>query len=69
MRSGIMYGAAAMLDGMLDRIEEELGKPTTVVATGGIAQFVVPLCKRDIKLERNLLLKGLNLLYKKNKKG
>ena len=69
MRSGIMYGAAAMLDGMLDRIEEELGKPTTVVATGGIAQFVVPLCKREIKLEKNLLLKGLNLLYKKNKKG
>ena len=69
MRSGIMYGAAAMLDGMLDRIEEELGKPTTVVGTGGIAQFVVPLCKREIKLEKNLLLKGLNLLYKKNKKG
>ena len=69
MRSGIMYGAAAMLDGMLDRIEEELGKPTTVVATGGIAQFIVPLCRRDIKLEKNLLLKGLNILYKKNKKG
>ena len=69
MRSGIMYGAAAMLDGMVERMEAELGKPVTVVATGGIAQFVVPLCKREIKLEKNLLLKGLNLLYKKNKKG
>lgn len=67
MRSGVMYGAAAMLDGMIERVEEELGHPTTVVATGGMAQFVCPLCKREIKLERDLLLKGLNILYKKNK--
>ena len=67
MRSGVMYGAAAMLDGMIERVEEELGHKTTVVATGGMAQFVCPLCKRDIKLERDLLLKGLNILYKKNK--
>ncbi len=66
MRSGVMYGAAAMLDGMIDRVEEELGCPTTVVATGGMAQFVCPLCKREIHLERDLLLKGLNLIYKKN---
>ncbi len=69
MRSGIMYGAAAMLDGMLDRIEEELGKPVTVVATGGMAQFIAPLCKREMKLERDLLLKGLNILYQKNHKN
>ena len=67
MRSGVMYGAAAMLDGMIERVEEELGHKTTVVATGGMAQFVCPLCKREIKLERDLLLKGLNILYKKNK--
>lgn len=66
MRSGIMYGTAAMLDGMLDRVEEELGCSTTVVATGGMAQFVVPLCRREIKLERDLLLKGLNIIYRKN---
>ena len=68
MRSGVMYGAAAMLDGMIQRVEEELGYPTTVVATGGMAQFVCPLCRRDIKIERDLLLKGLNLIYKKNMK-
>lgn len=68
MRSGVMYGAAAMLDGMIQRVEEELGYTTTVVATGGMAQFVCPLCRREIKLERDLLLKGLNLLYKKNMK-
>ena len=68
MRSGIMYGAAAMLDGMIERMEEELGKSTTVVATGGMAQFVAPLCKREMKVEKDLLLKGLNAIYKKNKK-
>ena len=68
MRSGIMFGAAAMLDGMIKRMEAELGKQTTVVATGGIAQFVAPLCKREIRLEKDLLLKGLNIIYKKNKK-
>ena len=66
MRSGVMYGAAAMLDGMLDRVEEELGFSTTVVATGGMSQFVIPLCRRNIRLEKDLLLKGLNVLYKKN---
>lgn len=66
MRSGIMYGTAAMLEGMLDRVEEELGYSTTVIATGGMAQFIAPLCHREIKLERDLLLKGLNIIYKKN---
>lgn len=66
MRSGIMYGTAAMMDGMLDRLEDELGAKTTVVATGGMAQFITPLCRREIKLEKDLLLKGLNILYKKN---
>ena len=61
-----MYGTAAMLDGMLDRVEEELGYSATVVATGGMAQFVVPLCRRKILVDRDLLLKGLNVLYKKN---
>jgi type III pantothenate kinase len=64
-----MYGAASMLDGMLDRVEEELGYPTTVIATGGMAQFVIPLCRREIKVERDLLLKGLYILYQKNKPG
>ena len=67
MRSGIMHGTAAMLDGMIARMEEELGHTCTIVATGGMAQFVVPLCKREIYLERDLLLKGLNIIYKKNK--
>lgn len=68
MRSGMMYGTAAMLDGLVERIEEELGHKSTIIATGGMAQFVTPLCKRDIILDKDLLLKGLNIIYKKNKK-
>ena len=63
---GIMFGAAAMLDGLLDRMEQELGTPATVVATGGISKFVVPLCRRKLIYDRTLMLKGLNLLYQRN---
>lgn len=66
MRSGIMFGAAAMLDGLLDRMEAELGTPVKVVATGGIARFVIPLCRRELIYDRSLMLKGLGLLYRRN---
>ena len=68
MRSGMMFGTAAMIDGLIDRMEEELGHSSTIIATGGMAQFVTPLCKREIILEKDLLLKGLNIIYKKNKR-
>ena len=67
MRSGMMYGTAAMIDGLVERMEAELGYKTTLVATGGMAQFISPLCNREIILEKDLLLKGLNIIYKKNK--
>ncbi len=68
MRSGMMYGTASMIDGIIDRISEELGHESTIIATGGLAQFITPLCKHEIILEKELLLKGLNIIYKKNKK-
>lgn len=68
MRSGMMYGTAAMLDGVVERIEEELGHRCTIVATGGMAQFITPLCKREIILEKDLLLNGLSIIYEKNKR-
>ena len=68
MRSGMMYGTAAMIDGIVDRIEEELGHKSTLIATGGMARFITPLCRHNIILERDLLLKGLNIIYKKNKR-
>lgn len=68
MRSGLMMGAAAMLDGMTARMEKELGQPATVLATGGIARFVLPMCEREILYDKDLLLKGLALLYENNRR-
>ena len=68
MRSGIMLGAACMVDGMIQRMEEELGYPTTVVATGGIAKFVIPMCRKPIIYDKDLLIKGLAALYRDNKR-
>ena len=66
MKSGLVIGAAAMLDGMIDRIEEQLGEKATVVATGGLAEMVIKNCKKDIISDDNLLLEGLYKIYKKN---
>ena len=63
MRSGIMYGAAAMLDGLCDRMEEELGYPCRVVASGGVAGMVVPHCRRKVECSDTLLLDGLKVIY------
>lgn len=68
MKSGILYGNAGALDGLIDRINEELGEHCTVVATGGLARTVIPLCRHKIILEEDLLLKGLLILYHKNAK-
>ncbi len=68
MRSGLLLGSASMLDGMVARMEEELGYPTRVIATGGLAKFIAPLCKREITVDDNLLLKGLDILYRRNRK-
>ncbi len=66
MKSGSVFGSASMLDGMIDRLEEELGQDATVVATGGIAPFITPHCKHKIVCDDTLLLKGLYLIYNKN---
>ncbi|MDY4489893.1 MAG: type III pantothenate kinase [Candidatus Faecousia sp.] len=69
MRSGIMMGNACMLDGMVQRMEEELGQKATVVITGGIAKFIAPLCKTPMIYDKDLLLKGLAFLYRENAKN
>ncbi len=66
MKSGSIYGNAAMIDGMISRMEEELGQTATVVATGGLARFVIPHCRREIHLDDGLLLRGLWIIYQKN---
>ena len=66
MRSGLIFGTAAMLDGLLARIEEELGESPTVIATGGLSKDIIPLCKSEIIYNENLLLEGLRYIYEKN---
>ena len=67
MQSGAIYGNAALLDGMIDRFQEELGCGCALVATGGIAAKIVPHCRHKIIYDENLLLRGLGIIYKKNK--
>ena len=66
MKSGSVYGCAAMLDGLLGRVERALGASVTAVATGGNSSLVIPLCRRKFHLEPDLLLEGLRILYEKN---
>ena len=67
IKSGLLYGNAGMLDGLIERINESLGEKCTVVATGGLSTVVAPLCKSDIIVDEDLLLKGLMVIYNKNK--
>ena len=66
MRAGIVFSNVDMIDGILDRMEKELGETPTVIATGGLARFITPLCRHEIIFDDALLLKGLLILYRKN---
>lgn len=68
MRSGILYGHAGMLDNFIDRFQEKLGK-STVVVTGGFGTLIKDYCRNDFILDRQLILKGLRIIYDKNSKG
>lgn len=66
MKSGIVMGQAACMDGMIERIWEELGYEANVVATGGLAGCIVPYCKKKVIYDNELTLKGLDIIYRKN---
>ena len=68
MRSGAVYATAAAIDGMIDRMEAELGYPCTHIATGGLAKAIVACCRHAIVCDDDLLLKGLWVLWQKNRK-
>lgn len=68
MKSGVIYSSAAAIDGIIDRLVEEMTGDVTVIATGGLAKKIVPFCRRKIILDDNLLLKGLEIIYRKNRK-
>lgn len=67
MQSGIILGTAAMIDGLLDRFAEELGTPKSIIATGGLASSIVPVCRHVIQRDDDLILYGLKAIYDKNK--
>lgn len=66
MQSGLIYGNAAMLDGLIERFEQESGKKCYVVATGGLAKYVIPYCRHQVTLDKNLIYDGLLEIYYKN---
>ena len=68
MRSGAVFATAAMIEGMIERVEEELGRRCRVIATGSLCTAIIPQCRKEIICDENLLLKGLWILYQKNKK-
>lgn len=67
MKSGAIYGNAAMIDGIIDIMEKELGQSATAIATGGLSDSIVPYCNHKIIIDNGLLLKGLKIIYDKNK--
>ena len=64
MKSGVIYSSAAAIDGIIDRLEEELGGNLTVIATGGLAKKIIPFCRRKSIVDAKLLLKGLEVIYR-----
>ncbi len=69
MKSGIVIAQAAMLDGMIERIWEDMGEKVPVVATGGLSGSIVPHCKVEIIYDNELTLKGLGEIYRKNREA
>ena len=67
MKSGLVFGTAAMIDGIVERMKSEIGENASVVATGGLSREIIKYCKTDIIYNENILLEGLRIIYEKNK--
>jgi type III pantothenate kinase len=65
IQSGVLFGYASQVDGMCDRIADELGR-CTIVATGGLSDVIAPFARRIDHLEPWLTLHGLRLVYERN---
>ena len=69
MKSGIVYGMAGAVDGLIDRFSDELTTPAaSIVATGGVSTVIAPHCRHDMTVDETLLLKGLEIIWHKNQK-
>jgi len=67
MKSGAVIGTAAMLDGFIERYEDELGEKASVVITGGLSKAIAKNCRHEVNFEENLLINGLKIIYDKNR--
>lgn len=67
MRSGVVNGTAAMVDGLTDMIEAELGYSCRLYLTGGLSDLISSCCRRTYLHRPNLILEGLRVLYEKNR--
>ncbi len=63
MQSGVVFGTAAMLDGMIERFSFEMGAKPFLVATGGVSGVIVPHCKNKVVHDNALILAGLNYVF------
>jgi type III pantothenate kinase len=66
IQSGLLFGHAGLVDGIVDRIVDEVEGDVTVVATGGLASTIVPLCRTVDHIDENLTLDGLRMIYEMN---
>jgi type III pantothenate kinase len=66
MQSGLLYGFAGLVDGLVERVLAELGTEAPVVATGGLADLIIPLCKRGTTVDQDLTLRGLAEVFRRN---
>ena len=68
LRSGAVPGYAAMMDGLMQQFSEELGEPVNAVLTGGLSKYILPYVSYPYKVEPDLMIEGLKMLYEMNKK-
>ncbi len=66
MKSGVIYGNSAMIDGMVNLFKEDLGENLNIIATGGLSSTIISYCKNKIDIDEFMVLKGLKILYDKN---
>jgi type III pantothenate kinase len=67
IRSGVVYGFAAQVDGMVARLRQDLGAETPAIATGGLAAAIVPFCETIHEVDPLLTLTGLRLVFERNR--
>jgi type III pantothenate kinase len=66
LQSGLIYGTAGQVDGVVARMREELGVEAAAIATGGLAESVVPFCEEVSEVDDALTLTGLRLIHERN---